>query len=154
MRKHRKLAMFSISLDAITTEWEPVRQREIDRFVEVELYKKCQKKFYYIDKQNAYPVIEASMICFRKCNNKLPCSLVASIHLYSSLLKPFGIHESDQLEKKVWLRFKKIWCFTLNCRFKLLCICARYAIPCLGLSPMHYRTLAKHKTKICRTDYN
>ena len=38
MGKHRKLAMFSISLDAITTEWEPVRQREIDRFVEVELY--------------------------------------------------------------------------------------------------------------------
>lgn len=37
MRKYRKLAMFSVSLDAVTTEWEPVRQREIDCFVEVKL---------------------------------------------------------------------------------------------------------------------
>ena len=37
MRKYRKLAMFSISLDAISTEWEPIRQRKIDCFVEVKL---------------------------------------------------------------------------------------------------------------------
>jgi hypothetical protein len=153
MGKYRKLAMFSISLDAITTEWEPVRQREINCLVEVKL-KKQSKKSSIIDKQNAYPVVEASMICFRKCNNKLPRSLVASIHLHSSLLKPFRIHEGDQLEKKVWLRFKKIRRFTLDCSFKLICICARYAIPCLGLSPVHYRTLVKHKTNICMTDYN
>ena len=84
-------------------------------------YKKMSKSSI-IDKQNTYPVVEASMICFRKCNNKLPCSLVASIHLYSSLLKPFRIHKGDQLEKKVRLRFKKIWCLTLDCSFKLLCM--------------------------------
>ena len=37
MGKYRKLAMFSISLDAITTEWEPVGQSKIDCFVEVKL---------------------------------------------------------------------------------------------------------------------
>ena len=136
MGKYRKLAMFPISMDAITTEWEPVRQSKIDRFIEVKLFKKTSKNSI-VDKQNTYPVVEASMICFRKCNNKLPRPLVASIHLYSSLLKPFRIHEGDQLEKKIWLRFKKIRCFTLDCGFKLLCICARYAIPCLGLSPVH-----------------
>jgi hypothetical protein len=119
MGKYWKLAMFSVSLDAITTEWEPVRQREIDCFVEVKLYKNVKKSFI-MDKQNTYPVVEASMICLRKCNNELPCSLVASVHLYSSLLEPFRIHKGDQLEKKVWLCFEKIRCFTLDCSFKLL----------------------------------
>src|SRR5450432_1355144 len=46
------------SLNAIFTQWFPIRGCKIDRFVEVEA------------------MVESCMISLGKCNGKLPCSLI------------------------------------------------------------------------------
>jgi hypothetical protein len=51
-------------------------------------------------------MIEPGVICLRKGNYKLPCTLVASINPHSLVRQALGTHERDKLEEKVWLRLE------------------------------------------------
>lgn len=51
-------------------------------------------------------MVEPGMICFGKCNYKLPSTLVACINPYSLICQALGAHERDKLEEKVWLRLE------------------------------------------------
>ncbi len=46
-----------------------------------------------------------------------------------------GVHESDKLEQKIWLRFKQIWRLLSDSSLKFSCVVSRNAIPSLRLAP-------------------
>lgn len=84
-------------------------------------------------------MVKTGMIRFRKRDHKFASSLIASINAHSFRSKSTGIHESDELKKKVRLRLKQIRCLLPNGRLELLSIIAGNSIPCFCFAPMHWK---------------
>lgn len=82
-------------------------------------------------------MIEPSMISLGESDDEFARSLVARVYPHACLCYPLGIHQGDQLEEEVRLRFKQVGRLGLYCSFKLLGVLSGNAIPCLSFTPMH-----------------
>ena len=88
MREDGILLDVSVSIDAIESSRQPIRQGEIDSFVEVE------------------SVIESRMIRSRKSDDEFVGSLIAGDDSNAVLLKSSWTHERDELEHEIRLLFE------------------------------------------------
>lgn len=149
VREHRKLPMFAVPLHTLPPVRKPIRQSEVDRFVEVELSETISAN-KFCNSASSNPVIEACMIRLGAGYDELTGALIARIHPDTGVGDPLWVHESDELEQQVWLRLEKIGSLALDGGFKLLGVRPWDAVPCLGFTPVHLRkfvNLQERETK-------
>jgi hypothetical protein len=79
------------------------------------------------------------MISFREGDNKFASPLIAGINADASVLHSLWVHQRNELEQKIWLRFKQVRCLAFDRGLEFLGVFARDTVPGLCLSPMHYR---------------
>jgi hypothetical protein len=139
MRKDGKLPVFAVSLHAFPPVSKPIRQREIDCFVEVELARNVSTKLSY--ESGTDSVIETRMIRLGAGYNEFARTLVASIYADTGVGHSLGVHERNELEQQVRLRLEKIGSLAFNGSFKLLSVGPWDTVPGFGFTPVHLRKI-------------
>ena len=82
-------------------------------------------------------MIEACMIGLRERQHELASALITSIDANTSIPDVLRVHERDQLEEQIGLRFEEIRSFPLHSCLEALRVIAGNAVPGLGLPPVH-----------------
>lgn len=83
-------------------------------------------------------MIEAAVISFWKGDDKFVRTLIASKNIDSHFLQSSRVHHGDQLIQKSRLLLEKLWCFLHDGFLESFGMSARYAVPRLGRTPVHY----------------
>ena len=99
--------MLLVALHTVQAVWQPVRESEVDRFVEVELMTRihqcCKPHYGLVGIQQTYPMVEPGVVRLGKRYHELARSLVARVNFHACFFDPLGIHEGNQLEEQVGL---------------------------------------------------
>lgn len=136
MREDRELPVLAITFDAFKTKTQPVRQCKVDSFVEVHLGTSQMHRKYKRLKTDS--MIETSMISLGERDHKLPGTLVAGVNANTSLADSLGVHQCDQLEQEVRLRFEEVRRLIFDSGLKFLSVLPWDPVPGFGFAPMHY----------------
>lgn len=118
VREDGVLLDVAVAVNALEARRQPVGQCKVDCLVEVEA------------------VVESRVVRAGEGDDKLVGALVACDNAHAVLLEPSRAHERDELEHEVWLLLEELRCGQRHRRLELLVVCARDAVPRLGVAKL------------------